>query len=278
MICKKCGHEDLTGAAFCPKCGKKLEEAATYATPVSAADPMPKKNTAKIIIIAAVIVALLAGAGVVTYFGFFADDPWFVEGKAADGGEEKKEEKDHSEEAKAAVEEIMDGVVDYDKEIIEETLDIEWVDVDAMLDEELEPMGDERAAYDPAFDLLYGSYFDSYEYKIGEIKEKDGKYTVAVEFKCITIKDIDDASKKGADNFAEKFQDMIDSGEVTNKEEGMSAVAKGLKECMYEALEGVEKEVFDLEFVVVEKDGEWVVDVDESDYKELKDEIESIDG
>ena len=287
MICKKCGHEDLTGAAFCPKCGEKLEEAATYATPVSAAAPMPKKNTAKIIIIAAVIVALLAGAGVVTYFGFFADEPWFVEGKAADGSEEKKENKDHSEEAKAAVEEIMDGVVDYDKKIIENELDIEWFDLEALFREDVESRGDYGVVLEPSYELLLEKYFDSYEYEIGEIKEKDGKYIVPVEFSCFKGMDVVRALLSVADideTFGtEVAQELINEGRITSsmsEEEGLSIYYQELSK---EILALVEEEVrdlkiatFDLEFVVVEKDGELVVDVAESDYKELREEIESL--
>lgn len=306
MICKKCGHEDLTGASFCPKCGEKLEEAATYATPVSAAAPMPKKNTAKIIIIAAVIVALLAGAGVVTYFGFFADDPWFVEGKAADGGADTQND-ETAKKCEETVKSCMDAVVEmnlkeaYEYVDGEEEYDFVPESVDDIAEnskngilENLKKMISQNVSTPSSVTMIAeeivemyvsdwldvrAKAYDEMEYEIESTKKDGDNYICKVKFTCISYAEQDGVADKAGETGINTAEEAY--SEIYNTYDNWQEIYGNYFKIAYDTIieefeKGIKKvkpKETTLELVLVKDGDEWVIDAEEGDFDKLEELI-----
>lgn len=291
MICKNCGHEDLSGAAFCPKCGEKLGESTVQAAPVSVAAPASKKNTAKIIIIVAVIVALLAGAGVVTYFGFFAENPWFISDKADDGDDKKKEEKKDKEEdeedgekaSREVVEKFLDAYMEFDGEkvakYLDEDMDFEPGNLDEIIEDMkstfIERVSDEisyEAYIEEAADIMVKACVESLEYEIKKCEKGGDDYVCTVEVKGIDDSDILDAWNNidFSALYAEAREMLVEEGIVTGYESSDELTDEQwdefLTRCDMLILQEIEKlcgelepQVSEMEIKLKEVDDEWLI-------------------
>jgi len=220
----------------------------------------------------ALLCVVLALSMVFSFAGCSDDEP-----VAAPPVEESGKSEDN---AKAAVEAVMEDVLAYDVDAIEEKLDFECVDKEEILGE----LGDEELAdlYAPIVEKMFDEYVDSFEYEITEFGKDDGVYTAEVKFTCLDTDAITESLEGGdSESMGEELvMEMLADGRITmdmSEEEFMDAIMKEmaplLEEMMDEAIKDAGTKTMYLDFVVVKDGDEWVIDTESSNYDDLIEEL-----
>ena len=231
------------------------------------------KKTLKVLLCAALVLSMVFS------FAGCADDEPIVTPPV--------EESNNSEDsAKTAVETVMNDVLEYDVDAIEEKLAIDCTSKEELMAKAGEEIGEAAELYGPIIEKMFDKYVDSFEYEIVEFGKDDGVYTAEVEFTCLDMESVSEglAATEGDAIGEELMMEMLADGRITmdmSEEEMMAVVmeeiAPVIEEMVDEAVKGADTKTLYLDFVVVEEDGEWVIDIDESSYDDLREELESID-
>lgn len=187
--------------------------------------------------------------------------------------------------AKTAVETVMNDVLEYDVDAIEEKLDIACSSKEELMAKAGEEIGEAAELYGPIIEKMFDEYVESFEYEIVEFGKDDGVYTAEVEFTCLDMESVSDGlAATESDAIGEELMmEMLSDGRITmdmSEEEMMAVVmeeiAPIIEEMVDEAVKDADTKTLYLDFVVVEEDGKWVIDIDESSYDDLREELESI--
>ena len=201
--------------------------------------------------------------------------------------EEAQEEKvDGKEEAESTVKSFMDAYVglEFDKlkdyvvdedEIPEE---ISKLDIAATFETTMSNMPEELAPYSKEFEGLFNDIIDIFKkeftYEIKDTDGEDDEYTVAVEVTIPDVENIDFEAIIG-DSMSEDAMtvlvaDLVESGKITEtstEKEIMDIIVAEVIKIAKESVANTDITTVtkEIELVVVESDGEWLVDIEESD-------------
>ena len=133
----------------------------------------------------------------------------------------------------------------------------------------------------PVFETVVDAMLDSMTYEITDVSEDNGDYNFTVNFECMDFEALDDFDSlmEGTDfetTMMEVVTELMESGDITedmSEEEMMEALIPSLVEILedviVEALESVDTNEAELEFVVTEEDGEWLIDAENSNVDAL---------
>ena len=312
MICKNCGKDNIAEAMFCENCGTKLEAEAPVAAPVAApveapapvAAPAPapesyaapltmateppkkKKGKGKLILIIAIIVVLLAGIGVFGWFGFCAEEPWFVDesiiglgGGAAAPVEDDSKDK---EEVTKLVEDYIAEAKDYDIDNANKFLTEEQDNLFGGGAEEFKEETIEECETTGAEDFCCGlidKWAESREMSVKEVKKDGDKYICTVEIKQIDEEEIEEILSEVLTNqedarveileeaYEEGWPEEDEDGDFTSEtiDKLNAKLVEYYEEKFSEEIEALEPVTTETKIVVVEVDGEWKIDADESE-------------
>lgn len=168
--------------------------------------------------------------------------------------------------------------------LLEEEEELASFDFDALLEEEITGAitGSGMEEYADLFRPLIDKYLDvitsNMNYEIVETVKDGENYKVNVEFSSIPLADIINAMNSIDDAAGEDLgTKLVEEGKLTegmSEEEMMKVVLEATVEYMSGVLDETAKNakpvIAELDFVVSEKDGEWLIDNNASDIEEIE--------